>query len=70
MKSLKTISGFAFRECKKLKTIRLGKMLRIVGRCAFADTPAESILIPRYMEKIGGVKYYGKYSTVKTVKIK
>lgn len=53
------VNDRAFNNCVSLKTVDLGKNLASLGASAFANTPIESVEIPKSLDK--AYQSYGKY---------
>lgn len=56
--SVTFIYGSAFRNCKNLAFINIGKNVKFIGERAFEETGAEKIILPDGLEFIGGRAFY------------
>ena len=67
--SITKIGNAAFKNCKKLKTVTIGKNVTQIGNEAFRGTSVAKITIPSKVKKIGKKAFYG-CKKLKTVTIK
>ena len=67
--SITKIGNAAFKNCKKLKTVTIGKNVTQIGNEAFRGTAVAKITIPSKVKKIGKKAFYG-CKKLKTVTIK
>ena len=56
---IKTINGFAFRECRKLRSVSLPESLGEIKLSAFARTSINSIIIPEKVIKVSRSAFEG-----------
>ena len=67
--SITKIGNAAFKNCKKLKTVTIGKNVTQIGNESFRGTSVAKITIPSKVTKIGKKAFYG-CKKLKTVTIK
>ena len=67
--SITKIGNAAFKNCKKLKTVTIGKNVTQIGNEAFRGTAVAKITIPSKVKKIGKKAFYS-CKKLKTVTIK